>query len=214
VELRFSYNTQARWRKEEQNHSCNQDCRLPASSCWGSDTTFLPGVTSCRGCDVAFLHGDIIIIVLRPRPRPRSSRSRSRARSSRSRSRSRPWGQWGRGRCLGHWDRGHHLVAEVGEVEAVRSARSRSRSRSPRSRSSPWGRGRQDRGHDVGEVEGEVFALRLKLVRSRPRGQGWGRGLGQWGRGHCLEAEATEVSEVGEGQVGEVEDGLGIGVGD
>jgi hypothetical protein len=48
---------------------------------------------------------------------------------------------------------------------------------------------------------GEVAALRLKLVRSRSRIRG---------RGHHLDAEATEVDEVSEGQVGEVEGGMWI----
>jgi histone acetyltransferase (RNA polymerase elongator complex component) len=51
---------------------------------------------------------------------------------------------------------------------------------------------------------GEVVTLRLKSVRSRPLVQGRGRG-------RCLAAEATEVSEGdGEGQVSEVEGGVGI----
>jgi hypothetical protein len=161
------------------------------------------------GCDAAFLPGAIVIAVLRPT----SSRSRSRARSLRSRSRamslksrSRPWGRRGRGWGLGHRDRGHHLEAEVGKVEAARSVRSRSRSTLPRSRSLPWGWGRWGWGREVGEDEGKVTALRLKSARSKPRVRGWGRGLGRQGRGHRLEAEATEVCEDdGEGQVGEVE---------
>jgi hypothetical protein len=132
VELRFSCNTCARWRKEEQNHSCNQDCKLHTSSCRGCDVAFLHGVTSCRGCDAAFLYGAIIIAVLRPRLR--SSRSRPRDRSPKSRSR--PWGWRGRGWVLGCPNLGHHLEAEVGEVEATWWARSPPWDRSQRG----WGR--------------------------------------------------------------------------
>jgi hypothetical protein len=183
VELRFSCNTHARWHKEEQNHSWNQECKLPMSSCRGCDAAFLPSAYSCWRCDVAFLPVAIIVAILRSRSRARSSRPRS-SRSRSLKSRSRPWGRWGRAWGLGHQDRGHRLEDEVSEVEAVRSVRSRSRARcrSPRLRSPLWGWGRRSRGrwgqghhldakvNEVGKVEAASSRARswARSVRVRP----------------------------------------------
>jgi hypothetical protein len=177
VELRFSCNTHARWHKEEQNHSWNQECKLPVSSCRGCDAAFLPSAYSCWRCDVAFLPGAIIVAILRSRSRARSSRPRS-SRSRSLKSRSRPRGRWGRAWGLGHRDRGHRLEDEVSEVDAARSVRSRSsaRCRSPRLRSPLWGRGhrswgRWGQGHHLDAKVNEVG--KVEAVSSRARS--WAR---------------------------------------
>jgi hypothetical protein len=128
---------------------------LHVSSCRGCNVAFIPSVISCQGCDAASLPSAIVVAVLRPR----SSRSWSRARSSRSRARS------------------------SSLRSTARSSRSRSRATSlkSRSRSPPWGWGR---GHhleaevgegQVGEVEGGVVIRDEDLI--------WGDGFLIWGRG-------------------------------